>query len=120
MLRVLVVDDDDAVRRVLQLVLSEAGHRVRTARSGQVALGLIDEDVFDLILTDYRMPGMSGAELVGQVRRHPRGGDVPILLVTGTPEDQRLERLDVDGRLPKPFDVGALLDRVSALADRDQ
>jgi CheY-like chemotaxis protein len=119
MLHVLVVDDDEAIRGLVQLILIEAGHRVSTARSGEQALGLIDEEVFDLILTDYRMPGMSGAELVGRVREHPHGGDVPILLVTGTLDDGPLEGLDIEGRLPKPFDVGRLLALVRAFADKE-
>ena len=113
---ILVVDDEEAIRSVFQLILTAAGHRVSTARSGEEALRLIDRDVFDLILTDHRMPGMSGARLVERVRAHPQGGDVPILLVSGAADDAELDRLEVQGRLAKPVDSTTLLELVRALS----
>jgi signal transduction histidine kinase/CheY-like chemotaxis protein len=80
-LRLLIVDDDDAVRATLAGLLVEDGHAVEAVASGTSALALLHEHGFDLILVDFLMPGMTGAELIkaaGQVRE-----DCRFLLVSG-------------------------------------
>jgi two-component system phosphate regulon response regulator PhoB len=116
--RILVVEDDEATRTLLELILIEDGHRVITATSGEEALRLIEQEAFDLILTDHRLPGISGATLVRRIREHRRLRSMPILLATGMAGDPELEGLDVQGRLSKPFDLRTLLGFVRALADR--
>ncbi len=79
--RILVVDDDRAVRTALDVNLRRAGYHVTLATSGEEALDLLHAQPYDAILTDVRMGGMSGVDLLGQVRVH--WPDTRVLLMTG-------------------------------------
>jgi two-component system response regulator AtoC len=77
---VLLVDDDPAVAKVLGALLVQAGLTVHTAKNGAEALGLLGQKPIDVVVSDVRMPGMNGLELLGEVTRlYP---DVPIVLMT--------------------------------------
>jgi len=80
---VLVVDDDPAVGRSLQRVLESAGYDVALADDGNVAIETLMRRSFDVVLSDIRMPGMSGVELLSVVRAYDI--DVPVILMTGAP-----------------------------------
>jgi two-component system cell cycle sensor histidine kinase/response regulator CckA len=112
--RLLVVEDESAVRTLVGRVLERAGYEVATASDGGQALQLIDggDGQFDLVLTDVVMPGMSGIELVGELRSRRPG--IRVLLMSGYTEDsvgQGDSRLDM---LTKPFSERDLLARVGA------
>ena len=78
--QILVVDDDQSLRRVTQLQLEDAGHEVITAASGEEALLRIDEEAPALVITDFKMPGISGLEVLRRVREsHPQ---TTVLMVT--------------------------------------
>jgi EAL domain-containing protein (putative c-di-GMP-specific phosphodiesterase class I) len=81
--RILVVDDEAAVQRMLERILSHAGHEVRTAGSSEEALHRIDAEPFDMVLTDLQMPGGSGLDLLRAVRA--RALDLPVVFLTGQP-----------------------------------
>jgi EAL domain-containing protein (putative c-di-GMP-specific phosphodiesterase class I) len=81
--RVLVVDDDAALREVLTDILREAGLEVETAASGTEAMAKLDHGITDVILSDVAMPGMDGINLLRRIRE--RGLDVPVVLMTGGP-----------------------------------
>ena len=78
--RILIADDDDALRESLEMVLSAEGYEVVTARDGQAALALVEAQPVDLVLCDVRMPGMDGLELLPQLVRRLPG--VPVLLMS--------------------------------------
>ena len=78
--RILVVDDDRAVGAVLAALLAQAGHEARHVASGEEALAALLSGRTDLVLSDVRMPGMDGLELVGEVKK--RWPDVPVILLT--------------------------------------
>ncbi len=78
---VLVVDDDPDVRNVLDESLQTLGFRVTTADSGPVALDILEDSVPDLVILDFAMPGMTGAEVAGHIRR--RRPDLPIIFASG-------------------------------------
>ncbi len=82
--RVLVADDDDDLRRITAAMLRHLGHEVVTAPNGSAALGLLDGQDFDLVLSDIVMPDLSGLELLRRVRQ--RDLDLPVLLMTARPE----------------------------------
>ena len=70
--RILLVDDDDSLRRVLEVQLQQMGYRVNTAKNGEAALAQLRDSPHDLILTDLRMPGVSGLDLLKNIRAaHP-------------------------------------------------
>ena len=109
---ILLVDDDELVRASGTSSLRRAGYDVVQAADGEEALALLDAaGPFDLMVTDYAMPGLSGQDLIDAVRRRkPR---MPILMVTGYADNGR-ESADVP-RLQKPFLPAELVDRVQAL-----
>jgi signal transduction histidine kinase len=101
-LKVLVVDDDSAVREVTAGILHDLGYRVVEAGSGGAALDLLDrQSEIDLLLLDFAMPGMNGAEVAREV--HARRPDLPILFVTGYADTEALAAAGDDGILRKPF-----------------
>jgi PAS domain S-box-containing protein len=85
---VLLVDDDDTVRQVTRALVEGLGYRVVEAASGPAALGLLEKGI-DLLLTDYAMPGMTGAELALHV--HSRRPELPVVFITGFAEPGGLD-----------------------------
>jgi signal transduction histidine kinase/CheY-like chemotaxis protein len=114
-LRLLVVDDDPLVRAVIVRPLEEAGHNVDAVSDGQTALAAISQRRFDLVITDYAMPGMDGAELIRRAREvRP---DSRFLIVTGHADSESV--LGAAGETPilkKPFDAAQLVSLVAALS----
>ncbi len=80
---ILVVDDEVAIRQVFARMLTEQGYRVQTAADATTALAMIDQGSFAAVISDIRMPGMSGIDLARELRA--RKIDVPIIVVTGNP-----------------------------------
>ena len=116
MTRVLVIDDDPAIRQVIAFALGDEGFQVDQARDGLAALELVGRQHPDVILLDMRMPGMDGWEFVKRYReRHHR--QAPIIVLSAAQDvAQRGADVDADGYLSKPFDLDTLVQRVSALA----
>ena len=78
--KILVVDDDDSLRRVMQLQLEEAGYDVITACDAREAMALVDEQTPALVITDLKMPGISGMDLLKRVRsEHP---ETTVVMIT--------------------------------------
>jgi EAL domain-containing protein (putative c-di-GMP-specific phosphodiesterase class I)/ActR/RegA family two-component response regulator len=82
---ILVVDDEASVAKATELVLRRAGFKVATASNGDEAMGLLEHDGFDCIVSDINMPGMNGIGLLRAVRA--RDLDVPVILITGAPTE---------------------------------
>jgi DNA-binding response OmpR family regulator len=114
MSRVLVVDDDEAVRIVVEAVLKAEGHEVESASDGEVALGLLcDEPVPSIVLLDLMMPRISGWDLLEAMAHRPRLAHVPVLVLTGFDDVAGLPRhCHV---LHKPIDADVLRERVREL-----
>ena len=85
-MRVLIVDDSKAQRRILAVQLARWGYRVSEAESGEVALALCEEQGFDIVLSDWMMPGMTGLELCKAFRALPREGYGYFILLTSKSE----------------------------------
>jgi two-component system KDP operon response regulator KdpE len=116
--RILVVDDEPQMRRVLRSTLSALGFVVADAESGEAAIQKLREDKFDLILLDINMPGLSGLETCRAVRSK---SDVSIIMLTVRDRSlDKIEALDAgaDGYVTKPFDVNELLARIRATLRR--
>src|SRR5438034_8520785 len=82
--RVLVVDDEASLRRIIARILTRAGHDPVEAPDGQSALLLIASQSFDVIISDIGLPGVSGIELLKKVRDYD--ADVPVILISGLPD----------------------------------
>lgn len=122
--RVLIVDDDDAIREVAQTSLElVAGWEVEVASSGMQGLDLAVADPPDAILLDVMMPLMDGPTTFARLQAHPRTRDVPVVLLTAKvqpAERRRWEGLGVAGVLAKPFDPLGLPGQVADLLGWDR
>src|SRR3712207_3813658 len=106
---VLVVDDDDAIREVVQEILEGEGYRVSTAADGREALDRIAQVSPALVLLDMRMPVLSGWDVARELR--DRRVDVPVVVMTAAQDARAWAReISAAGYLAKPFDIGDLLD----------
>jgi two-component system, cell cycle sensor histidine kinase and response regulator CckA len=113
--RVLVIDDEDPVRDVLQAALRQAGMVVDGATGGEDAVRIAQErgGVFDLVILDLTMPGMTGEEVFEELDRRWPG--LPVLFTSGHEADGRVAELVAEGRagfLAKPFRIAALMAKV--------
>lgn len=120
-MRLLVAEDDQGLRSVLERGLRENGYAVDAVGDGDLALRYLDTYEYEVAILDWRMPKLSGLELIQLLRR--RGSTLPILMLTArdTASD-RVTGLDegADDYLVKPFDFSELLARVRALQRRGE
>jgi DNA-binding response OmpR family regulator len=114
---VLVVDDDEELRDALVDVLTHDGYEVRTARDGVEALHVLDEVTPDVLVLDLMMPRMDGIQLVQELERRGRRGQLPILVLTARRDAaEQVQQLGVQGLVRKPFDLAPFLAEVARLA----
>jgi diguanylate cyclase (GGDEF)-like protein len=119
--RVLVVDDDAAVARVVRINLATEGYEIQVASSGVAALDLVSAQRPDCILLDVMMPQMDGLEVCRRLKANPETDGIAIIMLTARAElDDKLAafRLGADDYLTKPFDVYELSARVKAVLSR--
>jgi signal transduction histidine kinase/ActR/RegA family two-component response regulator len=113
---ILVVEDDADVRRVIVECLSLIGYKVTEAANGSEALTQLATGKPDLLVVDYAMPDMTGAEVISEARKMV--GDLPVILATGYADMAAVERLAGRPRiLRKPFDIAQLGDAVSSVLE---
>jgi DNA-binding response OmpR family regulator len=108
--RILVVDDDGDIRRLDTEALVGSGYKVDIATDGAVAWDILQLSRYDLLVTDYNMPKMSGVDLL--LKLHAARMSVPVILVSGTIPTDRLKRhpwLQIDATLLKPYTPEELL-----------
>src|ERR1700733_13090742 len=116
--RILVVDDEPQIRRVMRTTLVAQGYEVSDARSGDGAIDLIRCEKYDLVLLDVNMPGISGVQTCREIRL---ASDLPIIMVTvRDSERDKVVALDAgaDGYVAKPFALSELLARIRAVLRR--
>lgn len=110
MLRVLVIDDDAEIRRLLCEILASAGHLVADAGNGADGVEIFKKEAFDLVLTDLEMPEMSGWEVARSIKHH--NPDVTIALITGWGETIDISQLRESGIstiINKPFRMDQII-----------
>lgn len=118
-MRILVVEDEEKVAGFIRQGLAESGYAVDIASSGEEALALLETGEYDGIVLDVMLPGISGLDLVRELRQKRR--EVPVLALTARGSlDDRVEglRAGCDDYLPKPFAFEELLARLHALLRR--
>jgi len=118
---ILVVDDEESIRVLLQRILGSEGYTVRAACEGSEGLRMLTEKMPDLLITDLNMPVLDGVGLIRAVRADLRIWNVPIVILTAVSSSasQTLARqIGVDDYLIKPFDDEVLVARVGALLKR--
>jgi len=116
--RVLVVDDDRLVRSFMRDSLRNLGYNVMEASDGPSALSVLDSEKFDLLLVDFAMPGMNGAEVARQARA--KQPDIRILIVSGYADSSAVEAaIGSCSQLRKPFDLAELRAAVKEILERE-
>jgi CheY-like chemotaxis protein len=118
MKKVLIVDDEPDLLKVVSFRLKKAGYEVVTAVDGKIAIDLIAGSRPDLVLLDLRMPVMDGAEFCAKIKSDETLKGIPIILLTassGGKIAEKAKELKVDDYLVKPFDCNMLLGKVQKL-----
>ena len=119
MAKILLVDDDNQLVSMLEQFFKKLNHAVDSCCNGQDALQLIALSAYDLLILDWSLPGMSGADICAQYRS--RGGQATVLFLTGRDDIDSLEKalqLGADDYVSKPFAIRELNARVNALLRR--
>jgi DNA-binding response OmpR family regulator len=114
---VLLVEDDRAARRYLEIALHRSGYEVITANDGLEAMKLALSSRIDVVITDAVMPNLSGQELARFMRNNPKLDQIPIVLLTGQPNKKGSPVTDesIDALLTKPVKAGELASCLRAL-----
>lgn len=118
---ILVIDDEEAIRRLFEVTLSDLGHEVASARSGPEGLKLIERQDFSLVFLDLKMPGLNGADVLQRIRTiRP---ELPAVLITGYPDSDVMARAIAQGPfgvMKKPFGEADIVEAVGMFLRREQ
>lgn len=117
-LNILVVEDEDAIREMLIMVLEQAGLQVSAAASAEEALSALAENRVDLLVLDWMLPGMSGIELARRLKKESSYKELPIILLTARGEEEdKIRGLEIgaDDYITKPFSPKELVARIKAV-----
>ena len=115
---ILIVDDDDSIRSLLQQELGEAGYQIEEARNGKEALAKVREHRPDLILLDIMMPEMNGFDVAAVLKNDPQTMDIPIIVLSIVQDKARGFKIGVDRYLNKPIDTGVLFNEIGSLLEQ--
>jgi two-component system chemotaxis response regulator CheY len=109
MARILVVDDVESIRNLLQDVLGTKGYECQGAGSAHEALEKVESSDYDLLIIDENMPVMTGSQAIVRLRSDPKHCGLQILMCTGRPPENDM---GANGYIPKPIDLAGLFDIV--------
>jgi len=113
--KILVVEDDPDIMRILVHALTGGGHQVVPAYGGEDAVRKAQTQRFDLVLTDLAMPKMSGVEVIETIKTNPKTRHIPVIAVTAHVWDilaQNAGQVGCDGYISKPFNTKQLLQEI--------
>jgi CheY-like chemotaxis protein len=116
---ILVVDDEGEIVKLIAEVLADEGYTVRSAHDGPGALRAVAASEPVLVLLDYWMPGMTGAEVLTQLRA-AGFAELPVVLMSAGTRADMAQHSGANAFLPKPFDIAALLACVEEFAPLDR
>jgi len=112
---ILAVDDSDIIINLIQILLENEGYQFQSADSAYEAMGLIKQHDFDLILMDIEMPGVSGIELLEEMRQQDLLQKIKVIMLTGKTDVEHVKQclgLGARSYILKPFDHAAMVNRV--------
>ena len=110
--KILIVDDEDVIRKFLKIHLNKWGYEVKEATDGVEALKQLGKDNFDLLICDILMPNKTGWEVMKEVRSDPKTKDIPVIVLTAKNEDSDMFKgydLGASYYMTKPFTKGQLV-----------
>ncbi|BFM06749.1 chemotaxis response regulator CheY [Halioxenophilus aromaticivorans] len=121
-MKILIVDDFSTMRRIIKNLLRDLGFtNTQEADDGQTALPMLKNGDFDFLVTDWNMPGMTGIELLRQVRADERLNALPVLMVTAEAKREQIveaAQCGVNGYVVKPFTAQALKEKIEKIFER--
>jgi DNA-binding response OmpR family regulator len=121
--RILVVDDEPHIRRVLCTILTSHGFDVTEAKDGTEGMDAVQSDAeYDFIILDFMMPGATGLEILARVRADSRRAETPVIILTAKGQDTDREAAMAGGAddfLTKPFSPKKLVARIREILDAD-
>ena len=118
MVRILVVDDEPAIRALVARIAQRAGFDVDVARDGAEAIAKLDESKFGVVILDLMMPNVDGYGVIDHVRS--MGGQHPAIILISAADSAAFRRVDgsiVHSVIRKPFDIDVLADMIAAAAE---
>ncbi len=118
--RVLAVDDEPSILRLIEHNLTQAGYAVETARDGREALARVESDRPDVVVLDVMMPGPDGFQVLGTLKGDPRTADIPVVMLTAQGGDEAIRhgwQEGTDWYMTKPFNPAALVSVVNRITD---
>src|SRR4030067_1800506 len=119
--KVLVIDDEETIRKFIKIQLVKAGYEVKEAADGEQAMILLDRIRFDVLICDIMMPKKSGWEVLKEVRLNPQTSEIPVIVLTAKNEDDDMFKGYEQGvtyYITKPFTKSQLLFGLNAIFDR--
>lgn len=120
-LQILVVDDEPTVRQAIKQLLKHVGYEVAAVESGEAALDLMQQRAFDVVITDFSMPGMYGDQLAARIRQQSPGQ--PIIMVTAYAQEFKVfgqPYANVDALILKPFTLQELDEAIKQVVRQPQ
>lgn len=116
---ILLVDDDRGVQETLEAILEFEGYQIEVAGDGIEALEKVEKERPDVILLDLMLPRMDGLTFADELERRGLRDSVGIIVVSADSRaTQKIKRIEPDGYIPKPFNVGRLIDEVARVLDK--
>ena len=114
MAKILVIDDDPDVRKVMGVMLKKEGYEVKTASRREEALEILENEKPSLILLDVLLSGSDGRELCREIKTNEATRDIPIIMLSGHPgASQQFESYGANDFIAKPFQTESLLEKLS-------
>ena len=121
-IKILIVDDFSTMRRIIKNLLRDLGFtNTAEADDGTTALPMLHSGSFDLLITDWNMPGMQGIDLLRAVRADPKLQTMPVLMVTAEQKKEQIieaAKAGVNGYIVKPFTAATLEEKLGKIFDR--
>ncbi|MGB0206186.1 MAG: chemotaxis response regulator CheY [Neptuniibacter sp.] len=121
-MKILVVDDFSTMRRIIKNLLKDLGMtNVTEADDGQTALPILKQGGIDFLVTDWNMPGMTGIDLLKEVRSDPNLASMPVLMVTAEAKKEQIiaaAQAGVNGYVVKPFTAAVLKEKIDKIFER--
>jgi DNA-binding response OmpR family regulator len=122
--RILVVDDEEDIRKLVRRLLTDRGHRVIEADRGLIALRLVKEETPDLILLDAMLPEVHGFDIARRIKGSAKYGGIPILMMSAVYRGWRIAEdlktnYGIEDYIEKPFRIAELMEKVNALLARE-
>jgi two-component system chemotaxis response regulator CheY len=121
-IKILVVDDFSTMRRIIKNLLRDLGlTNVQEADDGQTALPILKQGNIEFLITDWNMPGMTGIDLLKEVRADPNLSHLPVLMVTAEAKREQIiaaAQAGVNGYVVKPFTAAVLKEKIDKIFER--